>query len=180
MTSNSLNELPFANLNENSFQTYIYELDHGLINYDFDKLTLLSYNPFACTINQNLALSPELDPDANLYLPDIGHSRYYVEDEFNSMITKETQRISIFSIFHLNIRSLIQNLSHLTDFLNNIDIQFSIIGIVVGSIPIVVRHIFQACLVQALKYRSVTDIVRPIRKIVRRKEEITGHSVRPK
>jgi hypothetical protein len=56
MTSNSLNELPFANLDENSFQTYIYELDHGLINYDFDKLTLLSYNPFACTINQNLAL----------------------------------------------------------------------------------------------------------------------------
>jgi hypothetical protein len=24
MTSNSLNELPFANLNDNSFQTYIY------------------------------------------------------------------------------------------------------------------------------------------------------------
>ena len=35
-------------------------------------------------------------------------------------------------------------------------------------------------LVQALKYRSVTDIVRPIRKIVRRTEETTGHSVRPK
>jgi hypothetical protein len=33
---------------------------------------------------------------------------------------------------------------------------------------------------QALKYRSVTDIVRPIREIVRRKEETTGHSVRPK
>jgi hypothetical protein len=74
-------------------------------------------------------LSSELDPDANLYLRDIGHSRYYVEDEFNSMITKETQHISIFSIFHLNIRSLIQNLTHLTDFLNNIDMQFSIIGI---------------------------------------------------
>ena len=33
---------------------------------------------------------------------------------------------------------------------------------------------------QALKYRSVTDIVRPIREIVRRREETTGHSVRPK
>jgi hypothetical protein len=33
---------------------------------------------------------------------------------------------------------------------------------------------------QALKYRSVTDIVRPIRQIVRRREETTGHSVRPK
>jgi hypothetical protein len=34
--------------------------------------------------------------------------------------------------------------------------------------------------VQALNYRSVTDIVRPIREIVRRREETTGHSVRPK
>ena len=33
---------------------------------------------------------------------------------------------------------------------------------------------------QALKYRSVTDIVRPNREIVRRGEETTGHSVRPK
>jgi hypothetical protein len=34
--------------------------------------------------------------------------------------------------------------------------------------------------VQALKYRSVTDIVRPIREIVRRREKTTGHSVWPK
>ena len=33
---------------------------------------------------------------------------------------------------------------------------------------------------QALKYRSVTDIVRPIRKIVRSGEKGIGHSVRPK
>jgi hypothetical protein len=40
-------------------------------------------------------------------------------------------------------------------------------------------HIFVFCPTdfQALKYRSVTDIVRPIRKIVRRTEETTGHSV---
>ena len=33
---------------------------------------------------------------------------------------------------------------------------------------------------QALKYRSVMDIVRPIREIVRCGEETVGHSVRPK
>ena len=33
---------------------------------------------------------------------------------------------------------------------------------------------------QALKYRSVTDIVQPIREIVRRNEETTEHSVRLK
>ena len=32
---------------------------------------------------------------------------------------------------------------------------------------------------QALKYRSVTDIVQPIREIVRLREETTEHSVRP-
>jgi hypothetical protein len=32
---------------------------------------------------------------------------------------------------------------------------------------------------QAIKYRSVMDIVRPLRGIVRRREETTGHSVRP-
>ena len=35
-------------------------------------------------------------------------------------------------------------------------------------------------LMQALKYWSVTDIVRPIREIVRRGEETTGHSVQTK
>jgi hypothetical protein len=32
---------------------------------------------------------------------------------------------------------------------------------------------------QALRYRSVMGIVRPIREIVWRREETTGHSVRP-
>jgi hypothetical protein len=40
-------------------------------------------------------------------------------------------------------------------------------------------HNFHFQTIQALKYRSVTDIVRPIREIVRRREETTGHSVRP-
>jgi hypothetical protein len=37
-----------------------------------------------------------------------------------------------------------------------------------------------ALYIQALKYRSVMDIVRPIRQIVRRREETTRHSVQPK
>ena len=44
------------------------------------------------------------------------------------------------------------------------------------------EKVYEPCFIQlqALKYRSVTDIVRPIREIVRRREETTGHSVRPK
>jgi hypothetical protein len=48
-----------------------------------------------------------------------------------------------------------------------------------GKYPLHV-HCFMIDKNQALKYRSVTDIVRPIREIVRRREETTGHSVRPK
>jgi hypothetical protein len=45
-----------------------------------------------------------------------------------------------------------------------------------GNIFATCRGKFQA----GLKYRSVTDIVRPIREIFRRTEETTGHSVQPK
>ena len=42
------------------------------------------------------------------------------------------------------------------------------------------KKMYQTVISQALKYRSVTDIVRPIHQIVQRREETTGHSVRPK
>jgi hypothetical protein len=50
----------------------------------------------------------------------------------------------------------------------------------VYTIRLVVYTIVISAYEQALKYRSVTDIVRPIHEIVRRRKETTGHSVRPK
>jgi hypothetical protein len=52
--------------------------------------------------------------------------------------------------------------------------------VVAGNIQSTLKQTLASQLSQALKYRSVTDIVRPIREIVRRSEETTGHSVRPK
>ena len=59
--TNYMSELPFAHLDEDSFQTLTYELEHGLINYNFENLVNLSFNPFANTVNQNFALTSGLD-----------------------------------------------------------------------------------------------------------------------
>ena len=40
--TNYMSELPFANLDEDSFQTLMYEHEHGLINYNFENLVNLS------------------------------------------------------------------------------------------------------------------------------------------
>ena len=52
--TNYMSELPFVHLDEDSFQTLTYELEHGLINYNFENLVNLSFNPF---VNQNFALT---------------------------------------------------------------------------------------------------------------------------
>ena len=54
---------------------------------------------------------------------------YYIEDTFNDRSeTLPINRWSL-SILHLNIRSIPRNLSYLQTYLNNLDIQFSVIGI---------------------------------------------------
>ena len=122
-------ELPFANPDEDCFQTLTYELVHGNINYNLESLINLSFKPFANTINQNFALTSGLDLDANFYLAYAGRSCYYFEDEFDEMFKKGN--MTLFSI--VNIASkytyLAHNLSHLTDYLHNINMQFSVIGI---------------------------------------------------
>ena len=58
--------------------------------------------------------------------------------------------------------------------------RFSKIGC--KSLATIVAYLFHDAYqqLQALKYRSVMDIVQPTREIVRRGEETVGHSVRPK
>ena len=115
--TNYMSELPFAHLDEDSFQTLMYELEHGLINYNFENLVNLSFNPFANTVNHNFALTSGLDPDTNLYSANTDRSYYYVENEFNRFLEKEKYDNFVFSILHL------------TDYLHNINMPFLIIGI---------------------------------------------------
>ena len=54
------------------------------------------------------------------------------------------------------------------------------IEMILYSTGIILEGPFSQPRVQALKYWSVMDIVRPICEIVQRGEETVGHSIRPK
>jgi len=59
-------------------------------------------------------------------------TRYYLALTGISALSLELEvweSLASFSVFHLNIRSIYQNLSHLTDLLCSLDIDFSVIGI---------------------------------------------------
>ena len=118
------NTLPFTDLDEDTFQLEIFEFNHGPVNFDPDRLTSLYFNPLMVDTNRNIALNSDLDPDINIYA-DSRRCQYYTEDQFNMMLKLKSHSNSSFSVLHLNIRSLKQNLSNLTDLHNSLDIHFS-------------------------------------------------------
>ena len=90
----------------------------------------LSFNPLLHNIRTNLACSFDLDPDTNLRDLFSDDCEYFIEDQFNDMLSSEDSRIcDSFSLLHLNIRSLQCNASKLTDLLSNVNLKFSLIGI---------------------------------------------------
>ena len=102
--------------------SYIYEFMHGRVIYDPERLGSLSFNPI--TANNFTGPSYDLDPDQHFL--SVSDSKYYTQDEFNSITQSWT---SLFSLMHINARSIRHNLSELTDFLTTLDNRFPIIGI---------------------------------------------------
>lgn len=95
---------------------------HGPVSYDLDRLESLRFMPF--NNNDFTGNTYDLDPDQHFYsLPECN---YYVEDQLNVLLSK---RDPLFSLLHLNIRSLNQNLQKLTSLLSMINNTFSCIGI---------------------------------------------------
>ena len=105
-------------------------MQNGPVRYDADRLASLSFNPLLHNIRTNLARSFDLDPDTNLTDLFSDDCEYFIEDQFNDMLSSEDSRIcDSFSLLHLNIRSLQCNASKLTDLLSNVNLKFSLIGI---------------------------------------------------
>lgn len=122
MTSDLLN-MPFCHLNDDDFNLAIFEMNHGVVNFDTNRLESQHFNPI-----RNAQLTPQttdLDPDQQfLNLPD---SKYFISEEFNQLYLKTNVDLSL---LHLNARSINQNFDDkVTDFLNTIESNFSIIGI---------------------------------------------------
>ena len=59
-------DLPFCHLDTENFKLALYELEHGQINFDQDRLAALSFNPLQCTKN-HLTLNQDIDPDNNAF-----------------------------------------------------------------------------------------------------------------
>ena len=105
-------------------------MQNGPVRYDADRLASLSFNPLLHNIRTNLARSFDLDPDTNLRDLFSDDCEYFIEDQFNDMVSSEDSHIcDSFSLLHLNIRSLQCNASKLTDLLSNVNLKFSLIGI---------------------------------------------------
>ena len=100
--------LPFSHLDNTSFNTVLYELSHGSLNYDSDRLNSLLFNLTDQTKSSNFYTS-QLDPDGNFSFCS-SSSNYVVEDEINAKISTEHFNPK-FSVLHLNARSLIRILT---------------------------------------------------------------------
>ncbi|CAB4028003.1 Hypothetical predicted protein, partial [Paramuricea clavata] len=76
--------LPFNQLDDTAFNIALYEMSHGPLNYDTDRLQSLLYNPVEQQISTANSLLNTLDPDMNL-INSPSASEYMVEDEFNNL-----------------------------------------------------------------------------------------------
>ena len=128
MSDSLVNVLPFAHLDENSFRLATYELSYGPVNYNIDLFETLLFNPLS--INQCFAFNDEnnLDPDRNILFKS-APSKYFIEDEVNSLFSGQSKNNIDFSLMHINARSLYAHLDSLKSLLTRLTKQFSIIGI---------------------------------------------------
>jgi len=100
----------------------------------FNHLNNLQFNPFQ--LNETESVSPllDVDPDLNFFndmsiLNNVGNCEYYIEDSFNRKCTELNNIGTLFSVFHLNIRSAPKHMSDLEILLSHLDWRFSVIGL---------------------------------------------------
>ena len=86
---------PFNDLDEADFNLAIYEMQNAPVRYDADRLASLSFNPLLHNIRTNLARSFDLDPDTNLRDLFSDDCEYFIEDQFNDMLSSD-RRIRVF------------------------------------------------------------------------------------
>ena len=125
--------LPFVNIIEDSdFYEALILKDHFEINWDrlYDRL----FNPFTLTddmVNDPLS---DLDPDQNFYSDMATHTqslcKYYSEKTFNELAQAQFLNTdNIFSLFHINTRSVPCNFSNLVAYLECLNFVFNFIGV---------------------------------------------------
>ena len=90
--------------------------DHFNLNDDKDYIPCTDIDPDSCYCNE-LSFSIQMN------------SNYYDEASFNHSLQKVSIGNDLFSLLHLNIRSIPSNISKLTQYLSNLNVYFDIIGL---------------------------------------------------
>ena len=121
--------LPFNFIEDNNdFYAAVQELS----NSTADSLRYLSekvFQPFESDYNEYEELN-DIDPDFNFFnaMSQNRCCNYYLESSFNNMINK-TKEKNIFSLCHLNIRSMKKNIAQFESFLDLLDHDFTVVGL---------------------------------------------------
>ena len=118
---------PFNHLDDISFSAALYEMSHGPIIFDFDRLDTLVFNPVE-HLSSAHSLSTNLDPDLNFYATSSYTCNYMVENEINKLATVKRGN-SDFSLLHLNCRSLLGHFDDFKALIANLHESFCSIGI---------------------------------------------------
>ena len=120
---------PFYTLDDDDFELEMYQMQHGRVNFDEERLLNLKLNPLHCNFHKNLTLSSNLDPDSNFHNEKF-NCDFFNECSLNNLLLNSSQNTSHYlSFMHLNIRSLNCNLNSLQNLLARINNPFSVIGI---------------------------------------------------
>ena len=127
--------LPYNHIeNDDVFMSNINCIEAG--SRSIEQLSEIIFNPFELNTDDHYSPLYDADPDMNYYNELDSHiglnCNYYFDNSFQSVIQEKLKHIDskhIFSLCHINIRSLKANLPALENCLDVMDFDFSIIGI---------------------------------------------------
>ena len=124
------NIFPFNNLiDEDIFRQTLNDLVRPEVNLLLDNI---QFNVLDSGNTENNTRFSNIDPDTN-YLANIGQrnlvSNYYYEDSFNTECSVNGLTSALFSLMHMNIRSVPKHLHEFKEYHHALDLKFSLIGI---------------------------------------------------
>mgnify|MGYP002804047169 FL=1 len=116
--------LPFHKLDDFDYKLSVLK-GNNVNDRDMDRLSHLKFNPFDA--DSNIALTSN---NENLNYSTKINCDYYLPNDFSRLMkTANIANDNIFSITHLNIRSLNNKLNSLKKLLNSLNLPFQIIGL---------------------------------------------------
>ena len=121
-------------VNDHDFMKSISENWVRLNNFPFEHLSNHEFNPFEWNEDNELVPLYDMDPDLqffndNTYVQNDFTCDYYIEETFNNKCAELSLNDLNFSIFHLNVRSLPKHFNELQNYLTNLNLKFSVIGL---------------------------------------------------